>query len=33
MGAVDPGKVDRSVRGQQQVALNVDGAVEMKMFS
>ena len=29
MGAVDPGQVDRSVavRGQQQVALNVDGAV------
>jgi hypothetical protein len=29
MGAVDPGQVDGSlaVRGQQQVALNVDGAV------
>jgi hypothetical protein len=29
MGAVDPGKVDGSsaVRGQQQVALNIDGAV------
>jgi hypothetical protein len=27
MGAVDPGKVDRSVRGQQQVELNINGAV------
>lgn len=27
MGAVDPGKVDRSLRGPQQAVFNVDGAV------